>query len=77
MSQFNHKQSHRQGFNFYKLPVAVQNVFYKIRNSLDRYARINYSTGVITYTTKDAPKHVKAFSQAQSKQLATDLWGTV
>lgn len=59
---------------FYKLPIAVQVVFQRLRQLVDRFAFIDCRTGVIKYTRKDTPKVKRVFTKQQSQTLFNDLY---
>ena len=68
------KTNHVFGFKFYRLPISTQVMFLRIRQLVDRYARINYNTGVVEYSTKDKPKVKKIFTKAQALAVFNDLY---
>ena len=59
---------------FFKLPIAVQVVFQRLRQLVDRFAYIDCRTGVIKYTRKDTPNVKRAFTKQQSQDLFNDLY---
>lgn len=62
------------GFKFYKLPISTQVMFIRIRQLVDKFARIHYDSGVVEYTTRDKPGVKQRFTQAQARAAFNDLY---
>ena len=60
---------------FLKLPQAVQLVFIKLVNHVDKYAYCHYKRAVIVYTERTNPKLRRTLTHDQCAALADELWG--
>lgn len=68
------KVNHVFPFRFYRLPIATQIVFFRLRALADRCAHVDINTGVISYHLKDNPKKLMLIDKQEASRIFNDLY---
>lgn len=61
-------------FAFYKLPLAMQIVFLRIRDLADKYAYVDTKTCEIRFHERSNPKQLKVIDRAEARRIFFELY---
>lgn len=68
------KVNHIFPYRFYRLPIATQVIFFRLRALADRCARVDINTGVINYHLKSNPSKLMTIDKAEASRIFSDLY---
>lgn len=55
-------------------PKATQIVYIRIRQLVDKYAHVDFYTGVISYTEKTNPKLIRTIDKDEAWRIFSELY---
>ncbi len=61
-------------WSFYKLPIATQVVFFKVRDLADKYAYVDIKKCEIRFHERSNPKKQKTIDRVEARRIFADLY---
>lgn len=61
-------------FSFYKLPLATQVVFFRLRELADKFAYVDIKKCEIRFHERSNPKKQKIIDRAEARRIFKDLY---
>lgn len=65
---------HRTPYSYYFLPVSMQVVFKRVRQSVDAFCRVDCTRKKITYTLKGAPYTILTLTVEDCDRIYKELY---
>lgn len=59
---------------FLRLPKATQILYIRIRQLVDKYAHVDYVSGLITYTERTHPKLKRTIDKNEAWRIYSELY---